>query len=175
MRALGESKVLSLCFWCWSGKWGGEVSPRFPCVTSGVWELLLSLFIARWHNLVCLEFLQIIKLMVVGVCSIWGWCYSGWRCRTWEQFHSFREVKFLQGYSKTLWMGIENFITAPLSVELRVPNQGDSKSANSQSVVIAAGTQSGGARVRILWVANFRFLFYKICTQNQREHKSMKF
>ena len=46
------------------------MSPRFPCVTSGVWELLLSLFIARWHNLVCLEFLQIIKLMVVGVCSI---------------------------------------------------------------------------------------------------------
>ena len=114
MRALGESKVLSLCFWCWSGKWGGEVSPRFPCVTSGVWELLLSLFIARWHNLVCLEFLQIIKLMVVGICSIWGWCYSGWRCRTWEQLHSFREVKFLQGYSKTLWMGIRKFHNCPI-------------------------------------------------------------
>ena len=27
-------------------------------------------------------------------------------CGIWEQLHSFRKMKYLQGYSKTLWMDI---------------------------------------------------------------------
>ena len=61
------------------------------------------------------------------------------------------------------------FITPPLSVELPVPSQGDCQSVSCQSVVITAGTQSGGAWVRILWVANFWLLFYEISAQNQWE------
>ena len=29
-------------------------------------------------------------------------------CGIWELLHSIREVKCLQGYTKTLWMGIQN-------------------------------------------------------------------
>ena len=48
-----------------------------------------------------------------------------------------------------------------------VLNQGDSQSQGSQTVVITAGFQSGETQVRILWVANFSFLFYDTRTQNQ--------
>ena len=44
--------------------------------------------------------------MVVGFCSAGGWPTLNDECGIWEHLHSFREVKCLQGYSKTLWMGI---------------------------------------------------------------------
>ena len=41
MREVSRHAVfMSLWFWCWSkGWWGGQVSPRFLFVTSGLWEL----------------------------------------------------------------------------------------------------------------------------------------
>ena len=62
-------------------------------------------------------------------------------CGIREHLHSFREVKYLQGYSKTLWTGIKTFTTPPLLVGLRVPSQGDSQSAGSQSMVITGYNQ----------------------------------
>ena len=52
-----------------------------------------------------------------------------------------------------------------------VPNQGDSHSAGSQSVVITAVSQPG-IQVRILWVANFRLhtCLHSLAPQYIREH-----
>ena len=65
--------------------------------------------------------------------------------------HSFLEVECLQGYSKTLCMGILRL--SPLVVE-------------HGAVVILQDW--------ILWVVNFRFPFYEICVQNQRWHKLLR-
>ena len=54
-------------------EWARDVSPRFPLVTPGVWELPF-----RSSDLVCMECLKMIKPMVVSFCSVGGWCYSGW-------------------------------------------------------------------------------------------------
>ena len=43
--------------------------------------------------------------MVACFCSIGGWCDSG--SGIWKHVHSFREVKCLKGYCKTLWMYIQ--------------------------------------------------------------------
>ena len=43
--------------------------------------------------------------MVVGLCSI-IYANLGDVCEILEHLYNFREVKYLQGYSKTLWMGI---------------------------------------------------------------------
>ena len=48
-----------------------EVSRRFPLVTPGVFESFHSaLPQARWLNIVCVEYLQLIKSKVVGFCFI---------------------------------------------------------------------------------------------------------
>ena len=52
-------------------------------------------------------------------------------CGNWEHLHSFREVKCLQGCSKTLWMGIK--ILWLFSV-----------AAEDSIVVVTIGNQSGG-------------------------------
>ena len=60
-------------------EWGRKMSPRFPFVTPRVWELSLRPTASeRWHNLVCMECLQMIKPMVVGFCSIgdWWWVWQ---------------------------------------------------------------------------------------------------
>ena len=95
-------------------------------------------------------------------------------CGIWEHLHSLGKWNVSRVIPRLYGWVYKLFITPSLSVELRVPNQGDSQSAGSQSVVITAGTQLGGARVRILWVANLRLPFYEICAQNQWEHKSMR-
>ena len=57
------------------------------CISECVWS------VCRW-----------LKPMLVGFCSIGGWCDSGWEI--WEHLHSFKGVKCLQDYSKSLWMTI---------------------------------------------------------------------
>ena len=60
-------------------EWGRKMSPRFPFVTPRVWELSLRPTASeRWHNLVCMECLQMIKPMVVAFCSIgdWWWVWQ---------------------------------------------------------------------------------------------------
>ena len=41
------------------------MSARFPCITSGDWELLQSLFASKVVYLVCVECLQMINPMTV--------------------------------------------------------------------------------------------------------------
>ena len=48
---------------------------------------------ARWRSLECVECLEMVKPMVVDFCAIGG----------------------LQGYSKALWMGIQNVKALPIS------------------------------------------------------------
>ena len=62
-------------------------------------------------------------------------------CEIWEHLHSFWELKYLQGYPKTLWTAIKTYTTPPLLVELWVPNQGNSQSAGSQWMVITGYNQ----------------------------------
>ena len=46
---------------------------------------------ARWHTIVCVECLWMIKLIVVGFCFIGVWSYSD-ECGIWYHLYSFREV-----------------------------------------------------------------------------------
>ena len=46
------------------------MSLRFPCVTQEIRELRLSLFASEVAYLVCVEYLLMIKPMVVVFCSI---------------------------------------------------------------------------------------------------------
>ena len=61
-----------------SDVWGRRESPRFPCVTPGVWELPLSLFPSEVAKFSACGFLQLIKPTVVDFCFAGGSCYSGW-------------------------------------------------------------------------------------------------
>ena len=118
------SMSFSLCSWCswtkqerWadlrfhlfvsgvkSREWGREVSARFPCVSSGVRELPLSYWgEVRSCNLVRVECLQMIKPIVVIFILLEVDVTLGDGCVIWEHWHSFREVKCLQGCSKILW------------------------------------------------------------------------
>ena len=103
--------------------------------------------------------------------SVWRWLSQLWLvfvlwevdatliigCGIWEHFQSFRKVKCLQGYPKTLWTGKSPAIT--------------SWTVGSQSPVLPisefsisgynCGFQFRGIPVQILWVANSRFRLYK--------------
>ena len=57
-----------------------------------------------WRNLVCVEFLQMIKQMVVGFC--WGLMLLWTLGVHFESTCTVKEVKGLQDCSKTLEMGI---------------------------------------------------------------------
>ena len=48
------------------------MSPRFACVTSGILELLLSLFVSEAAYLVSMECLSMIKPMGLNFCAIGG-------------------------------------------------------------------------------------------------------
>ena len=50
---------------------GGEPSQGFESFHSDLTQ-------ARWHNVVFVECLWMIKSVVVGFCFNWGWCYSEW-------------------------------------------------------------------------------------------------
>ena len=67
--------------------------------------------------------------MLVGFCSIGGWCYSGWSVWDLRTFAQFRDAKCLQGYSKTLWIEYKTLRLFPLAVEHSV-------------VVVTVGSQS---------------------------------
>ena len=54
---------------------GGE-SKIFFCHPMGLENFHLDLLRARWRNLVYVEWLYMIKSMVIGFCFIGGWCYS---------------------------------------------------------------------------------------------------
>ena len=47
-----------------------------------------------------------IKSMVLDFCLLGVDAILDNECRTQEHLQGFREVKCLQGYSKTLWMGV---------------------------------------------------------------------
>ena len=78
MRTPGESKVLSLGFWCQAREWEREMSPKFPCATPGVLELPHSLFASKVWG-VCNWLSQwwlIFGLLQVDATRYSGWCYS---------------------------------------------------------------------------------------------------
>ena len=49
------------------------MSQRFPCVTPLVWELPIILFVSKVACLLRVEYLHLIKLMVVGFCCQGNW------------------------------------------------------------------------------------------------------
>ena len=59
-------------------KWRGEVSSRFPLVSTGVCKLPLKPTASEWCNLVLVECLWMIKATAVAFGWTRGWCYSGW-------------------------------------------------------------------------------------------------
>ena len=70
-------------------EWEREVSPRFPFVNPGIWELRLrpTACDVEWFS-VCGMFADI-KSKVVRFCFIGSWCYSewwGWNLRIFAQF-----------------------------------------------------------------------------------------
>ena len=80
----------------------------FPLLPQRLDRFLSDLPQARWHNLLCVECLQMIKLMVVGLCSTGRLCCSGWwvwDLRTCAQFQ-WNEMSpglfqdFIDGYIK---------------------------------------------------------------------------
>ena len=84
---------------------GREMSSRFPCLTPGDWELLHSLFASELVYLVYVECLEMIKPMVV-VFVLLEFDATLVIGVEFENLRSFWGIKCLQGYSKTLWMGI---------------------------------------------------------------------
>ena len=46
------------------------MGPRFPLFPQGFESFPSDLPRARWRNLVCVQYLQMIKVVVVGFCSI---------------------------------------------------------------------------------------------------------
>ena len=54
---------------------GFDQGPRFPFVTPGFESLDLQIYRKR-GSVVRVEFLQMVKPMVVGFCSLSGCCYS---------------------------------------------------------------------------------------------------
>ena len=88
---VGKSEVLSfflvLIRWNDQGRWDQELlllPQRFESLSSDLMRV-------RWRSLarVCVQCLLMVKLTVVGFCSIGGWCYSGfwvWGLRTLAQF-----------------------------------------------------------------------------------------
>ena len=101
---------------------------------------------ARWRNLVRVECLNIINPMMVDANFGDGFYYCFFYsqkelgitksylqfclkkaingCGVWEHFHSFTEMKYFQGCSKTLWMGIQFLKLPPLLVQHLVPIRG---------------------------------------------------
>ena len=100
--------------------------------------------------------------MVVGFCSFGVDSTLGDGCGIWEHLHSFRELKCLHGFSKILWMGIKNLKVLPISGWT------------------CCSHYNGGFPTKtipdwILWVTNFRFLFYENWVQNHWGHKILRF
>ena len=75
-----------------------------------------------------------IQSMVVGFSSMGFDATLSGGCGIWEHLHSFRKVKCLQGYTKTLPMAIWKLKTPPVVVEHSV-------------VVMPAGSQSRRSQI----------------------------
>ena len=72
------------------------MSPRFPCIALGVWELLLNFFARDMAYLVCIECLKIMKPIVVFFFVLLQ------DLRTLAQFHLSPRLfhYFMDGYMK---------------------------------------------------------------------------
>ena len=66
IRTLGESKILSFCFWCWSKEWGKERVQELFVLPQGFWCFPSLVSRARWGNLVRFNW-RLMLLWVMGV------------------------------------------------------------------------------------------------------------
>ena len=132
---------MSFCFCCE----GGENLQNFLVLPQGFKSFHTVFSQARRHTLVR-----------VG-CGVCKWLSQWWLvfvlmevdatlgvgCGIWQHFHSFREIKCLQGIQR-LYGWVCEILRLPQSlVELWIPNHGYSQSAGSQSLVITACSQLG--------------------------------
>ena len=92
---------LVLIRWNEEGRWVQD----FLLLPQGFESFPSDLPRARWQNLVCGVFVRLSQWWLVFVLLGVG-ATLGDGCGIWEHLHNFGEVKCLQGYSKTLWMGI---------------------------------------------------------------------
>ena len=128
---------LILIRWNEKGRWVQD----FLLLPHGFQSFPSDLPWARWHNVVC-EFVCVCVCVCVCVrahacacaCSVFKWLSQWWfvfillgvdatlgnECGIWEHLHSFRELKCVQDYSKTLWRVHKTLSLSPLAVEYSV-------------------------------------------------------